>query len=80
MKRIVIPFGIFLATVLVGTVVIAIAQDAIGWGWWWVVPMSGGIILTILMFRLLVQRALERQNAEDRRLDELERQNDESGA
>lgn len=68
-RRIMVPFVIFLAIVMVGTVVIALAQDAIGWGWWWVVPMAGGIILTIGVFRLLVQRAVERQEALDRELD-----------
>lgn len=68
-RRVMVPFVIFLAIVMVGTVVIALAQDAIGWGWWWVVPMAGGIILTIGVFRLLVQRALEKQDALDRELD-----------
>ena len=68
-RRVMVPFVVFLAIVMVGTVVIALAQDAIGWGWWWVVPMAGGIILTIGAFRLLVQRALEKQDALDRELD-----------
>lgn len=77
-KRLMTGFVIFLCLVGVGTVVIALTQDAIGWGWWWVVPLSAGIIVTILGFRLLIQRAVERQEAEDRRLDALEAQHPES--
>lgn len=76
MNRLFGVFVAFLALVMVGTVALALGQGTLGWGWWWVVPLAGGIILAVLGFRLLLQRALERQDAEDRRLDALEQDAD----
>ncbi|MGV8846978.1 hypothetical protein [Tessaracoccus sp.] len=61
-----------LSLFMVGTVVIALAQDDIAWGWWWVVPIGGMFVLMIIGFRLLVQRSAEAAERLDRELDALD--------
>ncbi|RMB58165.1 hypothetical protein [Tessaracoccus antarcticus] len=54
---------------MVGTVVIALMQDDIEWGWWWAVPIGGVFVLAIIGFRVLVQRSAEAAERLDRELD-----------
>ncbi|MGD8215175.1 hypothetical protein [Aestuariimicrobium sp. Y1814] len=63
-----------LVAFMVTTVVIAIWQDSLGWGWWWVVPLGGGFVLLVLAFRVVLQRAQDRAHLLDAELDRLEEQ------
>ena len=63
MRRLAGALVALLAVFMVATVVVAIAQDDMGWGWWWAVPVGGGFLAAVLGFRILVQRA---QDAADR--------------
>ena len=57
-----------IAVFMTGTVVVALGQEDIGWGWWWAVPVGGLFLLAVIGFRVLVQRsqeAAERADAED---------------
>lgn len=58
-----------LALFMLATVVIALIQDSVEWGWWWAVPIGGGFVVVIIGFRLLVQRASEETERLDRELD-----------
>ncbi len=58
---------------MVGTVVLAVFGEQLGWGWWWTLPLGLGFVLVILAFRLLVQRIAERGRQIDEQLDALER-------
>lgn len=58
-----------LSLFMVGTVVIALVQDDVAWGWWWVVPIGGVFVLMIIGFRILVQRSAEAAERLDRELD-----------
>lgn len=48
-----------LAVFMVATVVVAIWQEKLGWGWWWAVPVGGGFLAVVVGFRILVQRSQE---------------------
>ena len=68
-------FGVavaFLTVVMVGLTVIALVQEDVDWGWWWVVPIAGGIILAVLGFRIMVHLATEAAERADRELDDAE--------
>jgi len=57
---------------MAGTVVVALGQEDMDWGWWWAVPVGGLFLLAIIGFRVLVQRSLEaaeRADAEEPRPD-----------
>ncbi|HMR49845.1 MAG TPA: hypothetical protein PKE40_11250 [Arachnia sp.] len=56
---------VLIVVFMIGTVVVAVWQEDLGWGWWWAVPVGGGFVLAILGFRLLVQRAQEAERRED---------------
>jgi len=56
---------VLIVVFMIGTVIVAVWQDDIGWGWWWAVPVGGSFVLAILGFRLLVQRAQEAERRED---------------
>ncbi len=64
--RILVPM---LVLFMLATVVIALVQDSVAWGWWWAVPIGGGFVVAIIGFRLLVQRAGEEAERLDRELD-----------
>ena len=61
-----------LAAFMVATVVVAVWQERLGWGWWWAVPVGGGFLLLIIGFRVLVQRSQEAAERADREADEAE--------
>lgn len=65
---------------MVGTVVIAIWQDSIGWGWWWTLPLGALFVAGLIGFRLLIQRADERARIRDAELDAMERELDAHGS
>ena len=48
-----------IAVFMTGTVVVALGQEDIGWGWWWAVPVGGLFLMGIIGFRVLVQRSQE---------------------
>ena len=54
-----------IAVFMTGTVVVALGQEDIGWGWWWAVPVGGLFLLAIVGFRVLVQRSQEAAERED---------------
>ncbi len=64
--RILVPL---LFLFMLATVIIALIQDDVDWGWWWAVPIGGGFVIAIIGFRLLVQRAAEEAERLDRELD-----------
>ena len=64
-RRLVWSLSALIVVFMIGTVIVALWQDDIGWGWWWAVPGGGGFILAILGFRVLVQRAQEAERRED---------------
>ncbi|GAA4891360.1 hypothetical protein GCM10025789_05250 [Tessaracoccus lubricantis] len=73
LKPLVVALVALLAVFMVGTVVIAVTQEQIGWGWWWAVPLGGAFILAIVGFRVLVQRSAEAAERADAELDARER-------
>ncbi|MBB1512248.1 hypothetical protein H5399_06470 [Tessaracoccus sp. MC1627] len=54
-----------IAVFMTGTVVVALGQEDIGWGWWWAVPVGGLFLLAVIGFRVLVQRSQEAAERED---------------
>lgn len=54
-----------LAVFMVATVVVAIWQEKLGWGWWWAVPVGGGFLAVVVGFRILVQRSQEAADRAD---------------
>ncbi len=64
-RRLVTALTVLIVVFMIGTVIVAVWQDDIGWGWWWAVPVGGSLVLAILGFRLLVQRAQEAERRED---------------
>ena len=50
---------VLIVVFMIGTVIVALWQDDMGWGWWWAVPVGGLFLLAIIGFRVLVQRSLE---------------------
>lgn len=65
-KPLVISLVVLIVVFMVGTLVIALTQEDIGWGWWWVVPVSGVFLLAIIGFRVAVQRSVEAAERADR--------------
>ncbi|MBK7822678.1 MAG: hypothetical protein IPJ61_16835 [Tessaracoccus sp.] len=59
-----------LAVFMVATVVVAVWQEQLGWGWWWAVPVGAGFVALIIGFRVVVQRAQEAAERADREFDE----------
>lgn len=59
-----------IAVFMTGTVVVALRQEDIGWGWWWAVPVGGLFLLAIIGFRVLVQRSQEAAEREDQAADQ----------
>ena len=71
-KRLIVALIALLVVFMLGTVVIALGQDDIAWGWWWAVPLGGAFVAAIVGFRVLVQRAQEASERADRELDRLD--------
>ena len=59
-----------LVVFMVATVVVAVWQERLGWGWWWAVPVGGLFLLAIIGFRVLVQRSQEAAEREDQAADQ----------
>lgn len=72
MRPLAISLVALIALFMLATVFIAVFQGAIGWGWWWAVPVGAGFVLAIIVFRLLIQRADQRAKEIDAELDRLE--------
>lgn len=64
-RRLVGALTALIVVFMIGTIIVAVWQESIGWGWWWAVPVGGGFLLAILGFRVLVQRAQEAERRED---------------
>lgn len=74
MKKIVVPLVTLLVIFMIATVVIAVWQESLGWGWWWVVPVGGGFVLLVMGFRVVLQLADDRAQRLDAELDRLEQE------
>ena len=72
LKYLMIPLVILITVFMIATVVIALTQEDIGWGWWWAVPLGGLFIVAIVGFRILVQRSQEAADRADREFDEVD--------
>ncbi len=75
-KHLVTALVALIAVFMVATLVVALWQEDIGWGWWWAVPVGGVFLVAIVGFRVLVQRsqeAAERADREDGDGDEINR-------
>lgn len=59
-----------LVVFMIATVVVAVWQERLVWGWWWAVPVGGGFVALVIGFRVLVQRSQEAAERADRELDE----------
>ncbi|MDO5737305.1 MAG: hypothetical protein Q4P15_12610 [Propionibacteriaceae bacterium] len=68
-KKLVTVMVVLWAVFMVSTVVIALLQDDVAWGWWWAVPLGGVFVISIIGFRFLVQRAADAEERLDRELD-----------
>lgn len=68
-RPLVVALVALIAVFMIGTVVIALTQEDIGWGWWWAVPLGGVFVLVVLGFRVLVQRSQEAAERADREAD-----------
>lgn len=62
----------FMVVFMAATLVIALFQEDMGWGWWWVLPLAGGFVLLVFLFRVAVQRSQEAADRADREADALE--------
>jgi len=71
-RRLVITLVTLLSLFMVATVIIAIWQEELNWGWWWTVPVGGGFLIVVIGFRVLVQRAQEAAERADREADAAE--------
>ncbi|HMQ64906.1 MAG TPA: hypothetical protein PJ992_01340 [Arachnia sp.] len=69
-KRLMTILVSILVVFMVATVVVAVWQERLGWGWWWAVPVGGGFVALVIGFRVLVQRSQEAAERADRELDE----------
>lgn len=72
-RPLVVALAALIAVFMIGTVVIALTQEDIGWGWWWAVPLGGAFIAAIVGFRILVQRSQEAADRADREFDQPSR-------
>lgn len=72
MRWLVVTLVTLLSVFMVATVVIAVWQESIGWGWWWAIPLGAVFVLAVIGFRLVIQRADERARLRDAELDLLE--------
>ncbi|SDL82221.1 hypothetical protein [Tessaracoccus oleiagri] len=72
MRWLVVTLVTLLSVFMVATVVIAVWQESIGWGWWWAIPLGAVFVLAVIGFRLVIQRADERARLRDAELDRLE--------
>ena len=72
MKKLVFILVTLLALFMVATVIIAVWQQSLGWGWWWVVPLGAGFVVLVIVFRVLMQHADDRAQLLDAELDRLE--------
>ena len=68
-KRLTTILVVLLAIFMVATVIIAIWQGPMGWGWWWTLPLGGGFVLVVLGFRLVIQKMEEENRRRDAELD-----------
>lgn len=66
LKPAIVALVALIVVFMIATVVIALTQEDIGWGWWWAVPLGGGFIAAIVGFRVLIQRAQEAADRADR--------------
>lgn len=64
-RRLVAVLVAILAVFMIATVVVAIWQEDLGWGWWWAVPVGGGFLAVVVGFRILVQRSQEAADRAD---------------
>ena len=69
-KRLMTILVSILVVFMIATVVVAVWQERLGWGWWWAVPVGGGFVALVIGFRVLVQRSQEAAERADRELDE----------
>ncbi|MBO1031048.1 hypothetical protein IPV09_06825 [Tessaracoccus sp. SD287] len=74
MNRIVVTLVTLLSLFMIATVIIAVWQQSLGWGWWWVVPLGAGFVALVIVFRVLMQRADDRAQLLDAELDRLEQE------
>ena len=74
MNRIVVTLVTLLSLFMIATVNIAVWQQSLGWGWWWVVPLGAGFVALVIVFRVLMQRADDRAQLLDAELDRLEQE------
>lgn len=58
---------------MAGTVVIALFQEDMGWGWWWVVPIGVVFVVAVIGFRVAVQHSHEAAERADREAEAAER-------
>ena len=70
MRALVLSLVGVIVVFMTATLVIALTQEQLDWGWWWAVPMAGFFLVAIIGFRILVQKAAEAAEREDRRADE----------
>lgn len=56
----------FIVLFMTATVLIALFQEDLDWGWWWVAPLAGMFVVVVLAFRVAVQRSVEAAERADR--------------
>lgn len=67
-RAVVISIVVFMTA----TLAIALFQEDLGWGWWWVVPIGFIFVAAVIGFRLLVQYSHEAAERADREADAAE--------
>ncbi|MCC2593639.1 hypothetical protein LKO27_09500 [Tessaracoccus sp. OS52] len=68
-RRLWIAVVAFISLFMFATVVIALVQEDVNWGWWWVLPIAGLFVVAVLGFRVAVQRSVEAADRADREAD-----------
>lgn len=68
-RGLVVSAIVFMVLFMLATLVIALFQEDMNWGWWWVVPLCGGFVVALLGFRFAVQKSVEAAERADREAD-----------
>lgn len=63
---------VYIVVFMSATLAIALFQEDMNWGWWWVVPIGVFFVVATIGFRVLVQRSHEAAERADREADEAE--------
>ena len=68
-RRLVVSAIVFMVSFMLATLVIALFQEDMNWGWLWVLPLCGGFVIALIGFRVAVQKSVEAADRAGREAD-----------